>query len=69
MATNLAFMAVPSLFLGQIAEALCDRILGLLRKCGVPVDSPRLARDVFKAAMGDCIPRPSAVARASQVAM
>merc|ERR1719373_1285701 len=51
VATDMAFMTVLSHLLGQITEAQRDRILGLLRRCGVPVYSPRLTREFFKEAM------------------
>merc|ERR1719356_394747 len=55
VATDMAFMTVLSHILGQITEAQRDRILGLLRRCGVPVYSPRLTREFFEEAMGDRI--------------
>jgi len=53
VATDMAFMTVLSHILGQLTEAQRDRILGLLRRCGVPVYSPRLTREFFKEAMVD----------------
>mmetsp|Transcript_12390 Transcript_12390/g.25177 ORF Transcript_12390/g.25177 Transcript_12390/m.25177 type:complete len:344 (+) Transcript_12390:1-1032(+) len=53
VATDMAFMTVLSQLLGNITEEQRDRILKLLRTCGVPTYSPVLTREFFKEAMVD----------------
>uniref|UniRef100_A0A6T9GKP7 3-dehydroquinate synthase C-terminal domain-containing protein n=1 Tax=Alexandrium catenella TaxID=2925 RepID=A0A6T9GKP7_ALECA len=53
VATDMAFMTVLSQILGNLSVEQRDRILKLLRTCGVPVYSPLLTREFFKEAMVD----------------
>mmetsp|Transcript_67444 Transcript_67444/g.217777 ORF Transcript_67444/g.217777 Transcript_67444/m.217777 type:complete len:462 (+) Transcript_67444:91-1476(+) len=53
VATDMAFMTVLSNILGNISVEDRDRILNLLRTCGVPVYNPLLTRKFFQPAMED----------------
>mmetsp|Transcript_76232 Transcript_76232/g.172363 ORF Transcript_76232/g.172363 Transcript_76232/m.172363 type:complete len:186 (+) Transcript_76232:2-559(+) len=53
VAVDMAFMTVLSQLLGNLTEQQRDRILNLLRTCGVPVYNPKLTREFFKEAMDD----------------
>jgi len=55
VAVDMAYMTVLSCVLGNLTAEQRDRIVGLLRTCGVPVYSRVLTREAFREFMGDRI--------------